>query len=107
MAYVIRTKVNKDSVEKTTTLNINWEDCNVETLRAIALSAIIIKVQAQWRKAEGGIPAVANINAVDYKPGTRVAPVVKIEALVSKMSLEEKEALIKQMQEQIDSELGD
>ena len=103
MSYIIRTKVNKDSMEQTTNLTIDWEGCDVETLKAIALSAIVIKVQAQWRKAKSGIPATATIKALDYKPGTRVAPEVKLETLVGEMTDEQKKALMEKLQRMIKS----
>ena len=97
--YTVSTKQDKDSVAKVTKLTVDFANVERDTLEQIALSAIIIKWQAQVRKS--GIPETDTIDANDYKPGTRIAPTAKVETLISKMSPAEKAALIEKLMSEV------
>lgn len=80
----------------TTNLSINWEGMSEDDTRALAQQALIVKLQAAWRK--DGIPAGDHeVNAIDYRPGTRAprkAPDLK--SLLAALSPEERAALLAQ-----------
>ena len=93
--FKVSTKSDKDAPSKVTTLTIDFTGATPEILQEIATGAIVVKWQAGARK--NGIPESATIKAIDYRPGTRIAPQVSVEALVEKMSEEEKQALIQKL----------
>lgn len=80
-----------------TRVTINWDGMERSELIALAQQTIVIKVQAAWRRAET-IPHEANINATDYKVGTRAtkAP-VDVVALAKAMTPEQRKAYIAQL----------
>ena len=67
----VSTKVDKDSDAKDTALTIDFEGCPASTIRALAVQALIVKLQGGWRK--GVIPSKVAVNMKDYAPGTRHA----------------------------------
>jgi hypothetical protein len=77
-----------------TNLTINWEGMTLEDTRALAQQALVVKLQAQWRK--NGIPAgELTINAADYRPGTRATKTKpSIETMLAQLSPAEKQALV-------------
>lgn len=87
-----------DTAAVKTHLTINWEGMELADLIALAQQTIVIKVQAAWRRAEV-IPHEANINATDYKVGTRAtkAP-VDVVALAKAMTPEQRKAYIAQLE---------
>ena len=93
------TKADATSSDKITThVHINWEGMEQADLIALAQQTIVIKVQAAWRRAES-IPTEANINATDYKVGTRaVKQAVDPVELAKKMSPQQLAALIAKLQ---------
>lgn len=80
----------------TTNLTINWEGMTEDDMRALAQQALIVKIQAGWRK--NGIPSGdVEVNAADYKPGTRQPrKPADLKALLAAMSPEERAALLAQ-----------
>lgn len=94
--YHVNTKPDKDGQAIKTALTIDFTGATDEILREIATSAIVIKWQGQVRK--NGIPAQASIKAVDYRPGTRLTAAPTLDQLVTKLSAEEKLALIARLQ---------
>lgn len=67
----ISTKVNATDKEATETkLTLNWEGMTPEDIRALAQQALIVKVQAGFRRAKA-IPGEATINVVEHKVGSR------------------------------------
>ena len=67
----VATKQDKDSDAKETILTIDFEGCPSSTIRALAVQALIVKLQGAWRK--GSIPGKVAVNMKDYAPGTRHA----------------------------------
>jgi hypothetical protein len=93
------TKADSAATEKVVThVAINWDGMTEADLIALAQQTIVIKLQAAWRRA-ATIPHEANINATDYKVGTRAAkaPVDPVE-LAKKMTPEQLAALIEKLQ---------
>ena len=91
--YNVNTKPDKDGKAVRTALTIDFTGASEDVLREIATSAIVIKWQGQARK--NGIPSTAQIKAVDYRPGTRMAPATPtMDQLVSMMTQEQKQALL-------------
>lgn len=93
------TKADSTATEKVVThVAINWDNMTEADLIALAQQTIIIKLQAAWRRAES-IPHEANINATDYKVGTRAtkAP-VDVVALAKAMTPEQRKAYIAQLE---------
>ena len=79
-----------------TDLTIDWTGMTEDDMRAMAQQSLIIKVRITWKK--NGVPAVDNIKAVDHRVGTRaVAGPVDIMAEVSKMTPEERLAMIERV----------
>lgn len=77
-----------------TNLSINWEGMSDDDLRQLAQQALVVKLQAQWRK--NGIPAGdLEIHAADYRPGTRATKTKpSIESMLSALTPAEKQALV-------------
>lgn len=77
-----------------TALTINWEGMTEDDVRALAQQALIVKLQGAWRK--NGIPAGEHtVNAADYKIGVRAKrEPASIEAMMAKLSPEERAALL-------------
>lgn len=91
----ISTKVNATDKEATNTnLTLNWDGMTPEDIRALAQQALIVKVQAGFRRAKA-IPGEATINVVEHKVGSRAPrqPVNLLDA-VKNMSPEEKAKLL-------------
>lgn len=91
----VNTRVESGSEKVTTNLTINWDGLTLEETRELAAQSIVIKWQGQ-RRAEKSIPETAELNATDYKLGTR-APrkPADIMTLWAKMSPEEKADFLK------------
>lgn len=67
---VIYTK--KDKAEKTgkkTTLTVVWDGCSEDVAKALALQALVVKLQGGYRSK--GIPDAATVAVKDHAPGTR------------------------------------
>lgn len=77
-----------------TNLSINWEGMSEDDVRQLAQQALVVKLQAQWRK--NGIPVGdLEIRATDYRPGTRATKTKpSIESMLSALSPAEKQALV-------------
>ncbi len=77
-----------------TNLSINWEGMSEDDVRQLAQQALVVKLQAQWRK--NGIPSGdLEIRATDYRPGTRATKTKpSIESMLSALSPAEKQALV-------------
>ena len=77
-----------------TNLTINWEGMTDDDVRQLAQQALVVKLQAQWRK--NGIPSGdLEICAVDYRPGTRATKTKpSIESMLSALTPAEKQALV-------------
>lgn len=77
-----------------TNLTIKWEGMTDEDIRALAQQALIVKAQSAWRKES--IPEGDHtVNATDYKVGVRTPRTPQtIESMISKLSPEEKAALL-------------
>ena len=77
-----------------TNLTIKWDGMSEDDVRALAQQALVVKLQAQWRK--NGIPAGdLEISAVDYRPGTRATKTKpSIEGMLAALTPQEKQALI-------------
>jgi hypothetical protein len=77
--FSISTKVNKSAPAVITVLEVVM-DATPEVRDALALAALVVKVQGQWRKH--GIPATCSIKMSEFAPGTRhvAAPMSKDEA---------------------------
>lgn len=92
--FTVSTKANKDAPAISTKLTVNMGKPEVRD--ALALQALIVKWQGTVRK--GTIPAEATINMDDFAPGTRhAAGPVDIKAEVSKLTPEERKALLEQL----------
>lgn len=65
---------------KQTELTIDWAGMSEEGYRAFAQQALVIKLQAQWRKQ--GIPPKAQVRACEHLPGTR-AKALTLEQVVA------------------------
>ena len=81
-----------------TNLSINWEGMSDDDMCQLAQQALVVKLQAQWRK--NGIPSGdLEIRATDYRPGTRATKTKpSIEAMLSALSPAEKQALVAKLQ---------
>ena len=90
----ISTKANKDSEAVDTALTLNWEGMTEDDLRALAQQALIVKLQANWRK--NSIPSEATVNVVDHKVGTR-APRTAKELDIGSLTAEQKQALVEKL----------
>lgn len=77
-----------------TNLSINWEGMSEDDVRQLAQQALVVKLQAQWRK--NGIPSGdLEIRAADYRPGTRATKTKpSIESMLSALTPAEKQALV-------------
>lgn len=77
-----------------TNLSINWEGMSDDDMRQLAQQALVVKLQAQWRK--NGIPnGDLEIRATDYRPGTRATKTKpSIESMLGALTPEEKQALV-------------
>ena len=80
-----------------TNLTINWSGMSEDDLRQLAQQALVVKLQAQWRK--NGIPAGdLEIRATDYRPGTRATKTKpSIESMLAALSPEEKRTLVEKL----------
>lgn len=78
----------------TTNLTIKWDGLTTEEIQQLAQQALIVKLQAKWRK--DGIPSGDHeVNAADYRPGVRAAKQpVSVEKLISAMTPEQRAALL-------------
>ena len=95
----IHTKADKDSAAVETALRIDWEGMTVADLRAMAQQAMIVKLQASYRR--NGIPDKATIKAADYKVGTRVAAKKDPVAAINKLSDADKAKVLEMLREQL------
>ena len=77
-----------------TNLTLNWDGMTEEDLRALAQQALIVKLQANWRK--NSIPTEATVNVVDHKVGTR-APRTAKELDIGSLTPEQKQALVEKL----------
>lgn len=89
----IKTRAEAGAEAVETKVTINWDGMSQEDLIALAQQSLVIKVQAAWRKE--GIPSgEVTINATDYKPGTRSERKPNLEALIGKLTPEQKAELL-------------
>jgi hypothetical protein len=91
---------NGDAV--VTAFTFNWADVSPEEIRAMAQSALVIKMQSQFRrdavKQGAGIPTEITVNVVDHKPGTRAArPQKSIMEQIATMTAEQRAELLAQL----------
>lgn len=78
----------------TTNLTIKWDGLTPEEIQQLAQQALIVKLQAKWRK--DGIPSGDHeVNAADYRPGVRAAKQpASVEKLIAAMTPEQRAALL-------------
>ena len=90
----VDTRANKDANSVKTNLTIDWDGCTEDDLRAMAQQALIVKLQGSWRK--NGIPnGEFTVKAADYKVGVRAKrEPASIEAMLRKLTPEERQALL-------------
>ena len=93
-AIEVDTRPSKDADSIKTNLTIDWADMTEDDLRALAQQQLIVKLQGAWRK--NGIPAGDHtVKAADYKVGVRAKrEPASIEAMLQKLSPEERQALL-------------
>lgn len=90
---IINTRPEAGAEAVETKVTINWENMSQENIIALAQQSLVIKLQAEWRK--DGIPAgEVEVDANDYRPGTRSERKPNLEALVAKLTPEQKAALL-------------
>lgn len=92
--------VNGDAV--VTAFTFNWDNVSPEEIRAMAQSALVIKMQSQFRrdavKNGTAIPAELTVNVADHKPGTRgPRPQKSIMEQIATMTAEQRAALLAQL----------
>lgn len=76
---IVKTRVGGLKGEKVNTeLVISWEGMTRDDLIVMARKTLTIKRQDKWRLE--GVPAREEINAIDYRMGTR-APKAKVDPL--------------------------
>ena len=95
--HTVRTKLDaRSTTKKETAVKIDWSQISLEDTRKLASKAVIIAAQAEWR-AEGAIPETATLDANAYaNPTRKPRGPVDVKALLSKMSPEERAALLEQ-----------
>jgi hypothetical protein len=88
----VDTKANKDAPSVATNLTIKWEGMTDREIQELAQQALIVKLQAGWRK--DGIPSGDHtVNAADFKVGTRAKrQPASVESLLAKMDPEARKA---------------
>ena len=93
----VDTKPNKDAPSVATALTIQWEGMTDREIQELAQQALIVKLQAAWRK--DGIPSGAHtVDATDYKVGTRAKrQPATAESLLNKMDPAEARKLLEAM----------
>ena len=81
-----------DSIK--TNLTIDWSDMSLEDTRALAQQSLVVKLQGSWRK--NGIPnGEFTVKAADHKVGVRAKrEPASIEAMLQKLTPEERQALL-------------
>lgn len=89
----VSTKPNKTGIAVVTNLTVEWNDPQAE--RALALQALVVKLQGTWRK--GTIPSEASVKLSDYAPGTRHAADVNPFEAIKAMTPEERKAMIEKL----------
>ncbi len=94
--FTVSTKANKDAQAINTKLTVIMG--SQATLEALALQALVVKVQGVWRK--NGIPTEATIKMDDYAPGTRHGGTINVFEAVKTMTPEQRAALIAELQKQ-------
>lgn len=94
MQVKVSTKANKDSDAKNTVCNIIFD--NPEAERALAVQALIVKAQGNWRK--NGIPDSATLKMSEWAPGTRHGGTVNVFEAVKTMTPEQRAALLAELQ---------
>lgn len=66
----VDTKANKDAASVATSLTVKWHNMTDRDVQELAQQALIVKLQAAWRK--DGIPKGDHeVDAADFKVGTR------------------------------------
>ena len=89
--FTVSTKPSKTGAEVKTKLTVNMGKPEVRD--ALALQALVVKVQGHWRKH--GIPAEVTINMDDFAPGTRhAAAPVDLKAAYAAMTPEQRKAFL-------------
>jgi hypothetical protein len=85
-----------------TAFTFNWDNVSAEEIRAMAQSALVIKMQSQFRrdavKNGEAIPTEITENVADHKPGTRAVRTQKsIMEQIATMTAEQRAALLAQL----------
>ena len=93
------TKPNADGIAVNTAFTFNWDNVSPEEIRAMAQSALVIKMQSAFRrdatKNGAAIPATCDVNVADHKPGTRAVRVTKsLDAQIAELNDEQRAALL-------------
>lgn len=89
----IDTRKEAGAEQVTTNVTFNWDGISTDELQQMAQQALIVKLQAKWRK--DGIPAGAHaVNVSDYRPGVRAERTVNVDNIVAKLTPEQRAALI-------------
>jgi len=87
-----RCKVN--NVVYKSIVTIDWTDCTIEDVQALASQKLVNKVQTEQREAGVAIPEAYTIKAAGYKQGMRKAAQTP-EQIIASLSEEQLIALMK------------
>lgn len=93
------TKPTANGEAVNTSFTFNWDNVTVDDMRAMAQSALVIKLQSQFRrdavKHGTPIPATLEVNVADHKPGVRAVRVTKsLDEQIAELSDEQRAALL-------------
>lgn len=93
------TKPTADGTPVNTAFTFNWDNVTPEEIRAMAQSALVIKMQSTFRRdaVKNGvaIPATCDVNVADHKPGTRAVRVTKsLDAQIAELDDAQRAALL-------------
>jgi hypothetical protein len=69
--FTVSTKKDKDSAARKTVLTVKWDGCSEQVCQALAVQALVVKLQGNWRAK--GIPEKFEVSVKDHAPGTRHA----------------------------------
>lgn len=105
--FTVSTKKDKDSAAKKTVLTVKWDGCTEAVCQALAVQALVVKLQGNWRAK--GIPEKAEVLVKDHAPGTRHVSMTpeQVQAMAldaAKANPAQRAALIKALQEMNEEE---
>lgn len=96
------TKPTADGTPVNTAFTFNWDNVTPEEIRAMAQSALVIKMQSTFRrdavKHGTAIPETRDVNVADHKPGTRAVRVTKsLDAQIAELDDTQRAALLERL----------